>query len=274
VKNIGSLLFLALFLIVSSGLNAQDSASTPRQDLPDFSYNKEDPASLKKAFELYQQELPKSPADYAARLKASDVVYYLSHHLSDKEEKRRILSQGIDWAKQAIDLRPGEAGGHLFYGILTGLKAEVSGIITGLKSKDIIKREMEKVIEIDPNYSDGDAYLALGQWYALVPFFLGGSDEKAKENLEKAKAINPKRSMPYIALAEFYFGKRQYDPALKEIEALLTMPTEEKYSFESRRDKAKASDLKKKIENRLATPQRGYQQPKSAASSFTPPTAP
>lgn len=229
---------------------------------------------MKQALEVYKRELPGRPGDYELRLQAADLVYYLSHHLSDKTEKRQILTQGIEWAKEAVALKPNGAGGHLFYGILTGLKAEVSGIITGLKSKDVIKREMEKVIEIDPHYSDGDAYLALGQWYALVPFFMGGSETKAKENLSKAVEVNPKRSMPHLALAEFYSRKLQNELALKEIEIVLSLPSEEKIAFELRRDKAKALELKKKIEIRFSMPTRGYQQQGSAASSYRPPTAP
>jgi tetratricopeptide (TPR) repeat protein len=205
------------------------------------------------------------------RLEAADTVYYLAHHITDKNQKRKVLGEGIEWAKQAIALNPQGAGGHLYYGMLTGMRAEVSGIIEGLKSKDVIKREMEKVIELDPAYSDGDAYLALGQWYALVPFFMGGSSKKAQENLNKAVEINPNRTMPHLALAEFYSGNLQYDMAKQEIDRVLAIPMNGKNNFEAKRDQEKARELLKKIVSRLSVPSRGYQQG-SVSSSYNPST--
>ncbi len=243
------------------------SASSDRIELKKLIINKEDVTSLKSAFDIYSRLIPNNPQDYELRVQGADDVYYLASLTPDKSEKKNYLSLGIEWSKQAIALQPNKAGGHFYYGILTGLKAEVSGILVGLRSKDIIKEEMEKVVQIEPGYSNGDAHLALGRWYMGVPSFMGGNTNLAKEHLQKAIAIYPNSTKARVALAELYMKDYQYDQAKKEIDAVLATPITASNSFEIKRDRADATNLLNKMDRKLSQPSRGYQQSNTRTST-------
>ncbi len=243
------------------------SANSDQIELKKLLTNKEDANALKSAFEIYSRLIPNNPQDYELRIQGADDVYYLANLTPDKSEKKNYLSSGIEWSKQAIALQPNKAGGHFYYGILTGLKAEVSGILVGLKSKDIIKEEMEKVIQIEPSYSNGDAHLALGRWYMGVPSLMGGNTNLAKEHLQKAIAIDPNSTKARVALAELYLKDYEYEPAKKEIDAVLSTPISAANSFEIKRDRADARSLLNKMDKRLSQPSRGYQQSNTRTST-------
>jgi hypothetical protein len=242
--------------------------SLGKEALKNLIADKENAIALAQAFEIYKNLVNKSPQNYELRLQGADVVYYLAQLVSDKAQKQAYLTSGIEWAKQAIALNPKGAGGHFFYGTLTGLYAEGGGILTGLSSKDVIKKEMEKVIEIDPTYEGGDAYLALGRWYMSVPSIMGGSDDQAKKLLAKAMEIAPYRVEPHLALAELYTKSLKYDLAKQELEWVLSQSMEKQNLFEAKRAKVTAKSLLQKIENKLSTPSRAYQ-----SHHATPPAA-
>ncbi len=244
---------LALFLSVQSL-----AATSGPVDLKNI-YSKDDVNSLKEAFETYKKYNTENPQNLESRIKAAELVYYLSNQTQKKSEKKDYLNQGIEWAQQAINLNGNEAGGHFYYGILTGLKVEISGFITALRSKDLIRDEMLKVVELNPAYEKGDAYLALGRWYMEVPSFMGGDETKGKEYLEKVLEIAPKRTKPHLALAEYYSKKKKYDLAKKEIQAVLDTPdSAELFGPEIELDKADARALLAKIDEKLNKPLRPY----------------
>src|SRR5215467_4212012 len=108
MKKIIPILFLALTFVLNPSLKVR-----PEENLLALTTNKEDAASLARALEIYRDRTAKNPGDYGLRLEAADVVYYMAHHITDKNEKRKVLGEGIEWAKQAIALNPQGAGGHL-----------------------------------------------------------------------------------------------------------------------------------------------------------------
>ncbi len=207
----------------------------------------DDLPGLKQAYESYQTEIATQPQNYDVKIEAADVIYYLAAQTTDKTQKKKYLEEGIALSKQAITLSPSKPGGHFYYGLLTGLKAESSGILTGLSSKDIIKEEMEKVLQIDPRYSEGDAYLALGQWYRDVPSLMGGDKAKALEYLKKAVEIAPHKSQAHRALAELYLKEHQKDLARQEIQSILSTPLTPKNRYETRKDQQAARAMLEKL---------------------------
>jgi len=242
-------------LLISFNVFATSSSPVDLKTL----YSKDEVNSLKEAYETYKKYNAENPQNSDSRIKAAELVYYLSNQTQKKSEKKEYLNQGIEWSQQAIQINPNEAGGHFYYGILTGLKVEISGFITALRSKDLIRDEMLKVVELNPAYEKGDAYLALGRWYMEVPSFMGGDEEKGKQYLEKVLEISPKRTKPHLALAEYYSKKRKYDLAKKEIQMVLDTPdSTELFGPEVELDKQDAQALLSKIEEKLNKPLRPY----------------
>lgn len=79
------------------------------------------------------------------------------------------------------------------------------------------------VIDNDPAYYFGSAYLFLGAMEATTPKMLGGNPEKAKEYFEKSLSINDgKFLMPYVYYAKTYAVGQQdqelFESLLKKVD--------------------------------------------------------
>jgi hypothetical protein len=64
------------------------------------------------------------------------------------------------------------------------------------------KAIFDRVLELDPTFYNGGAYMALGMLYSSRPHALGGDPEKGKEYFEKASAVTGgKFLMPKVLMA-------------------------------------------------------------------------
>lgn len=79
------------------------------------------------------------------------------------------------------------------------------------------KEAFEKAVELDPE--NLTARNSLAQYYLNAPGIAGGSLKKAKEQIDFIKSRNP--GMGYALMANYYFGKKEYDTARKEYEEYL-----------------------------------------------------
>ena len=86
---------------------------------------------------------------------------------------------------------------------------------------------MNKVIELQPDYEDSNAYDALAQ-VELGSRLYGGSPEKAIELLEKALQTEKRNAELRIHLAEAYLAVKRSNDAKHQLElALQTQPDPE-----------------------------------------------
>ncbi len=81
---------------------------------------------------------------------------------------------------------------------------------------------MQKVVELDPTYKDGAAYLYLGTLASLLPPALGGRPEEGKLFFNKAVKISQGRNlMVKVIFAKKYarvmFDRKLHDRLLKEV---------------------------------------------------------
>jgi hypothetical protein len=79
-----------------------------------------------------------------------------------------------------------------------------------------------RVVEIDPHYDNGGAYLYLGVINSIRPAALGGKPEEGKAYFEKALEISSgKNQMVRVLYAQFYarlvFDKELHDRLLNAV---------------------------------------------------------
>lgn len=110
-----------------------------------------------------------------------------------------------------------------------------------------IRREMERVIEIDPNYEVGSSYMVLGQLYLEAPRILGGDKEKAIEYLERGLRVGSDNGLLHLRLAEAYHATGRDRDARKQIDFILKMTPGSNYLPEHEETVAGAKELAKKI---------------------------
>ena len=108
-------------------------------------------------------------------------------------------------------------------------------------------RSMNKVLELNPKYDGGGAYIIIGRINYIAP---GGSYSKAIECYEKAIDLNPKRTTAYLYLGELYLHEHIFDKAEKNLKKVVSMDADRRYGIEAAEDKISAQKLLKKLSHK------------------------
>ncbi len=204
------------------------------------------------AKEKYMEALSKEGDKYEVYWRLARILYFIGAHTEDKEEKKAIFSQGIYYAKKAVELNPEKPDGHYWFGVCNGVYGETRGVLKSLSLVKPIREAMEKVIEIDRSYEDGGADRVLGRMFFKLPGFVGGSKEKSLQHLLKSKELGPDDPLTRIYLADTYLALNKVDKAREELEYVLNMKPDPRWVIgvneykEEAREMLKRKEFKKK----------------------------
>lgn len=112
----------------------------------------------------------------------------------------------------------------LFWGCVSwlGWIQQQNGSPDSIAAINIIKKVMERIVELDPDYQGAGAHLFLGSYLGSIPAMLGGNPEKAKLHFEFAlQATERKSLMVQVAYAEKYcrptMNQQLHDSLLQEV---------------------------------------------------------
>lgn len=111
----------------------------------------------------------------------------------DKKEHESALEKLTEKATRLSQSQADNADAYLWEGIIYSTYAGAIGTLRALVAVTHSRDSLEKSIAIDPTASKGAAYTFLGTLYFLVPEWpiAFGDLDLAKENLDKAMAMNP-----------------------------------------------------------------------------------
>lgn len=120
----------------------------------------------------------------------------------------------------------GRAEPQIWYGIIAASYAGARGGLGALSLAKDAKKALEQALEIDPKALDGSAYTSLGSLYYQVPGWpIGfGNDDKAREMLDKALALNPDGIDPNYFMGDFLYRKGDYAAARQVLNKALKAP--------------------------------------------------
>ena len=115
---------------------------------------------------------------------------------------------------------------EIWYGIIVASYAGAKGGFGALSLAKDAKVALEHALQLDPKALSGSAYTSLGSLYYQVPGWpLGfGDNDKARELLDKALALNPDGIDPNYFLGDFLYRQQDYDGARKALERALKAP--------------------------------------------------
>lgn len=232
------------------GRSFQASAPSPlpAADNPDALYaQRENLARARRAAEIWEQRLAQQPNDFEAAWKLARARYWLGGHASGNEQKTEY-GRGAAAARRAIVIKPDAPEGHFWLAANLGALAETQGRLTGLRLRSEIKRELERVLAIDPAFQQGSADRALGRWYLKVPRLFGGSRSKSEMHLRRSLTYNPNSTASLYFLAETLIADGREDEAREVLQELLDAPLDPEWAPEDREFKRKASQLIKKLD--------------------------
>ena len=214
--------FLLVFLSFSFSLFSQQAEELIAR--ADELYNQmKDMAAAEEALAKSREALRLSEDKYEAFWRISRIMYYIGAHTESKKEKKKIFSQGIYHAKKAIALEPEKPDAHYWLGVNYGVYGEAKGVLKSLSLVKPIKKEMNKVIELDCAYEDGGADRVMGRVYFKLPGLAGGDKKKSLEHLLKSKEYGPNDALTRVYLADTYLALKEVDKAREELEFVLEM---------------------------------------------------
>jgi len=226
------LLTLAKVLLVSlllpfsaqpdSGSIASSSLSEPVRRADDFYLGRRNLNNLHHGLQLLRDHVSKEPADYEAWWRIAKFVSYLARQAPD-DQKLKVLPEGVAAGRRAVALDPARVEGHFWLGANLGLTAEEENFLRGISLIDKVRREMEIVNQLDPDYEQASASRTLARVDFRAPFFKGGNKRRSIALLEKCLTRYPENSLTMLYLAESYLAAGLRDEARKQLESILTL---------------------------------------------------
>ena len=162
-----------LFFLSPPGLMSADHLSEA-----DSLYNQGGMKNYKRSIDLYLKALESAPDDYEIQWKCAR-----AYRQYGREAKRRGIKgwkeicakygkEGMKYAQSAMEQEPNKPEGFYYYGLSVGIYSDGVSILTalaeGLKKKT--QNGFEKTYELDKMYDEAGPILALGRFWAVVPW--------------------------------------------------------------------------------------------------------
>lgn len=208
----------------------------PTEDPDELYRRREELANARRAAALWEA---RTKVEFEAAWKLSRVCYWLGTH-APEAERRAALDGGVRAGETAVRIAAGNPEGHFWLAANMGALAESFGFMQGLKYRGRIKSELEQVIAIDPQWQEGSADVALGQWYLKVPRLLGGSRAKAEEHLRRALAYNADSRAALTFLAEVLVADGRRTEARALLQRVVDAPVDPDWIPEDNEYKSQA----------------------------------
>jgi len=131
-----------------------------------------------KAIAIYEQLLKASSGDFDLNWKCARAYREYGETAKKQEVEgwkeicKKYGKKGMQHAAKAREINPDHPAGHYYYGLCVGIYSDGTGILTALKEglKDKTQSSFEKAYELDKTYEDAGSILALGRFWAVLPW--------------------------------------------------------------------------------------------------------
>jgi tetratricopeptide (TPR) repeat protein len=168
----GSALIVMVILIFSFSATAGTVAEA------DALYDQGGLENYGKAIGIYEQLLETSPGDFDLNWKRARAFREYGETAKKQEVEgwkdicKEYGRKGMQSAAKAREIKPDHPAGHYYYGLCVGIYSDGTGILTALKEglKDKTQSSFEKAYELDKMYEDAGSILALGRFWAVLPW--------------------------------------------------------------------------------------------------------
>ena len=136
-----------------------------------------------------------------------------------KDDLIRVFENGREAAKKAIEIDPRNADAHFFYVANLASLGDTKGLFNSLFMLPEVRRELETVLELDPDNVNGLAMT--GALYLYLPSILGGDLHISEVYLRRSVSLNPHISSAGLYLAANLKRQKKYEEAIKVLRGIL-----------------------------------------------------
>lgn len=178
------------------------------------------PKSIEPELQVLLGRLRDEPSSPELLVKVASTYFDLADDLlTDKVKRQAAYEEGAKAAKQAFQLDETNADAHFFHAVNLGNAARLQSATKGALVVTELKRCLSRAIEINPKHAQ--ALQMMGGMLLDLPRFLGGSEQKAQEYLERAIAADGNYANARMLVATLYRKQGRIEDARKQLEAVL-----------------------------------------------------
>jgi hypothetical protein len=234
---------------------------------------RDDRSSLLAALQTLEKLAGARPQDTANLTRLARGFYLLADgHTTEVQEKKRLWEVGASWGERALAVNPAfrklvvdekkpvedalgavtkdQVAALYWSAVNLGKWAKHSSLGTQLKYKGRIRKMIERVGELEPDFFHGAVPRYWGTFYAVAPGIAGGDMNKAWEKYQESVAKAPQYLETRVLIAENYAVKKEDRKLFRsELEAVLKAdPKVAELAPENTIAKRKAKDMLARIE--------------------------
>ena len=205
-RKLCSSLYIFLVLFIPITLTAADYVAEA-----DKFFEQGGLTNYKQAIELYQKAIALNPGSYEANWKCARAhrEYGDAAKAAKVEGWKNICTrygkEGMNYAQKATELEPEKPDGYYYYGLNVGIYSDGVSIFTALSEglKDKTQSSFEKTYDIDKMYKEAGPIIALGRFWAVLPWPM----RDRKKSLEYYREYQATKYFANNAEAHVYLGE-------------------------------------------------------------------
>jgi tetratricopeptide (TPR) repeat protein len=180
-----------------------------------------DAGDYQEAIRQYQAAVDLRADNVEALYKLAKAKVYLAETLTGSEAEA-LYAQAADHARAAIAIAPDNPNTHMELARALGRLAQFKGVLQSLNLAAEVKSELEKALELDPNFAP--ALHALALWNLNVPWIAGGRTAQVRPLFEQSIAAEPEAIVHYTDYGEALIQLGDKDAAKLQLEKALALP--------------------------------------------------
>ena len=179
-----------------------------------LNYHK-NPMLIDETIEILDGIIKQNPADVDTLIFLSRVwLTYGFVKAKNREERITAFRNGKEIAQKAIDIAPDNPDAHFFFVANLSTLGQVQGILNSLFMLPRVRKEIDTILELDPDHAYGIAMQGL--LFTYLPPILGGDLKIGESYLRRSVVLDPHTSSTKIYLGINLKRQKRYDEA-KEV---------------------------------------------------------
>jgi tetratricopeptide (TPR) repeat protein len=176
-----------------------------------LNYHK-NPMLLDETIGILEGVLKQNPADVDTLIFLSRVwLTYGFVKAANKEERISAFRNGKEIAQKAIDIAPNNPDAHFFFVANLSTLGQTQGILNSLFMLPRVRKEIDTILNLDPNHAYGIAMQGL--LFTYLPSILGGDLKIGESYLRRSVMLDPHTSSTKIYLGINLKKQKRYDEA-------------------------------------------------------------
>jgi len=202
-----SLMVLSLLFMPFQGAQGDvraDAHEPPMSRLDRLYTLRGDLKNDQEAYSLCETSIPIESNDVDLLWRCSRAAWWVGTLLVERADRLKVFKNGEDYGERAIQLRPDSVEAHFWLGGNYSSYGNAKGAWTSIMLISSVRREMEKVLSLQPPYMGGGADRILGILDYKVPGFMGGDKRRALNHLNRSLELDPANPVTLFYLADYY----------------------------------------------------------------------